>query len=191
MYLRSLLAMALLGASPTQAAVRTVSFEVNGASFSQFYGSGAPYGLPAQPNLNGYVSFEDAHPVSTSFTDISGFADLSFVTGTKSWSLPDIQQNSYVRYRPDGSFFSFLLILDPAFPNVIGSDNSVALGDATRGIACNGCVTITSNVVAAVPEPESWALLAIGFGFVGYALRRRQNWLPYADRLRTMGDLAA
>ena len=39
----------------------------------------------------------------------------------------------------------------------------------------SGFVTATSSAVAAVPEPASWAMLILGMGAVGFAMRRRQK----------------
>ena len=52
--------------------------------------------------------------------------------------------------------------------------------------ACNGAcsrdnglpllagVTLTQEAVAAVPEPSTWAMMLIGFGAVGFSMRRRK-----------------
>lgn len=36
-------------------------------------------------------------------------------------------------------------------------------------------ITVSPAVVAAVPEPSTWAMMLIGLGFVGGAMRRRKN----------------
>ena len=36
-------------------------------------------------------------------------------------------------------------------------------------------VRATSNAVAAVPEPATWGLMVIGFGGLGFAMRRREK----------------
>lgn len=40
----------------------------------------------------------------------------------------------------------------------------------------SGFVTATSTAVAAVPEPASWAMLILGMGAVGFAMRRRPKF---------------
>ena len=47
--------------------------------------------------------------------------------------------------------------------NQIGFDN-ITLGSATPG-------------AGAVPEPGTWAMMLIGFGAVGFAMRRRRRTL--------------
>ena len=42
----------------------------------------------------------------------------------------------------------------------------------------SGFVTATSSAATpAVPEPATWALMIIGFGAIGFAMRRRQNFV--------------
>ena len=37
-------------------------------------------------------------------------------------------------------------------------------------------ITATTDFSGAVPEPQAWALLIIGFGAIGGIMRRRQQW---------------
>lgn len=39
----------------------------------------------------------------------------------------------------------------------------------------NGTLTVSPLVAAAVPEPATWAMLLVGFGGVGFAMRRRAS----------------
>ena len=43
-----------------------------------------------------------------------------------------------------------------------------------------GTIAVTSDV-AAVPEPASWAMMLVGFGAVGYSLRRRRGAVKFAE----------
>lgn len=49
-----------------------------------------------------------------------------------------------------------------------GTYAATYLGDATQA----GAVTL-SNAAAAVPEPASWAMMILGIGAVGCAMRRQ------------------
>lgn len=68
--------------------------------------------------------------------------------------------------------------------NVIGSQNQVEVKGSTGHFAYQGQVggknydsvvrfQATSFSVAPVPEPETWAMMLLGLGVVGYAARRR------------------
>lgn len=39
--------------------------------------------------------------------------------------------------------------------------------------AANTGITATTDIPAAVPEPGTWAMMILGFGVIGYAMRRR------------------
>lgn len=39
----------------------------------------------------------------------------------------------------------------------------------------NAFFSVTSDVTGAVPEPATWAMMLVGFGVAGYAMRRRQK----------------
>ena len=56
---------------------------------------------------------------------------------------------------------------------------SVPTGSGGGGSGGGGGVTVTPTApvqtIAAVPEPDSWALMLIGFGATGVALRRRKS----------------
>lgn len=54
---------------------------------------------------------------------------------------------------------------------------SLSLSDATFGTPGSAAVNGTFTLLAAVPEPSTWAMLILGFGAVGFMMRsrRRQN----------------
>ena len=53
---------------------------------------------------------------------------------------------------------------------------------ANLALAGGGSITGFNESMAsnAIPEPSTWAMLAIGFAFLGFAGRKRitRNWLP-------------
>ena len=102
----------------------------------------------------------------TSFTSLSPLLQQSFFIGDgRTGDATGATQTFYV---PAGATTLYLGLVDGCNPSGSSpgcySDNS---GSFT--------VTATGNtpVVGGVPEPASWALMLTGFGFVGYASRRR------------------
>jgi hypothetical protein len=56
---------------------------------------------------------------------------------------------------------------------VVGGNNVIAVTGTTGGEAAfRGTLSFAST--SAVPEPTTWAMMLIGFGAVGYSMRRRQ-----------------
>lgn len=68
-------------------------------------------------------------------------------------------------------FYTFLDSSGAAYP---GSNGLVYASRGKEGLFKANTVTV-SRVTAAVPEPSTWALMILGFGAVGYAMRRRQK----------------
>jgi hypothetical protein len=57
-----------------------------------------------------------------------------------------------------------------------GGSFSLALQDATFGTPGSARVSGTfTYLTAAVPEPDTWAMMLLGFGAVGFAMRRRRT----------------
>ena len=57
---------------------------------------------------------------------------------------------------------------------------SVAGGAAFYGADRLGAVTIGGSATGAVPEPATWAMMIMGFGLVGGAMRRRKISVAFA-----------
>ena len=71
----------------------------------------------------------------------------------------------------------YFFLFDPASSSQTASLLQYA-NVGTPGVL-GGNLTIT-QVAAAVPEPASWALMLLGFGAIGVAMRRRKAALPLA-----------
>ena len=56
------------------------------------------------------------------------------------------------------------------FADNVGTGNDVG--------TYNGSLTFASVTNSAVPEPTTWAMMLVGFGAVGYSMRRRPNAKP-------------
>lgn len=169
------LAMVLGGvaAQPASAATKVIEFTINGGSWNHINGVNAPYGLPLQPTISGSVTIDDT------LTDSSGFLDLDYVTGTRTWTVADIAANSRIYYS-GGNIFSAFYLSFTNYGGGVGSNNTAVIAEGPNTIYCNGCVTITSihdpappPPAGAVPEPATWFLSILGFGMLGSALRRQ------------------
>ncbi len=69
--------------------------------------------------------------------------------------------------------FSGLAVQSATFNQTTTNQTTTGYNVQARG----GTITSlsASNVTAAVPEPATWAMMMLGFGGVGYALRRRKQ----------------
>jgi hypothetical protein len=74
----------------------------------------------------------------------------------------------------DGRFISSGSVSNYGSCTQLGSDcNSVWLGDGTSGPNANGQYYSFSMTAAPVPEADTYVLMLVGFGLVGFAARRR------------------
>jgi len=91
--------------------------------------------------------------------DFSGTQTIAYTSGTTTggFLLPE---------RPESSFIGFT-----------NSDGPVTFSFTHTGeVDMTGFATGTARApVGAAPEPAAWAMLILGFGLAGYALRRRRS----------------
>lgn len=59
-----------------------------------------------------------------------------------------------------------------------GPQNLVISGRAQNSASYGGFFTLTEATAAAVPEPATWAMMLLGFGVVGAAMRRKRAPQP-------------
>jgi|CXWL01.1.fsa_nt_gi hypothetical protein len=162
-------ALVLAGlATPSQAALVVEAFQIAPGGW---FGGGNPYGVGTNPALSGTVTLDN--------TDASGntFKAINYITGSRTWTLADINIGaSGAVFNAMGGVQQFSLIFGN-YSSYVFSNNTAAINDAGGGgsIACNGCVSISPAVSSAVPEPAAWALMLVGFGVMGSAMRRRQR----------------
>lgn len=63
--------------------------------------------------------------------------------------------------------------LDPVF--LAAGMHSVTVNGAAVGTKGGGSYSGTINVAPPIPEPATWALMLLGFGAVGFVVRRRRR----------------
>jgi len=158
------LAAVLLGAMPAaQAAVQTYSF--NGAIDSGHY---------LGETFSGQFSFDDAG-LSLSGTEYVNLASLSLNFLSTNWTLANAVplSNSDVTFE-NGNFLGLSFSAESAnvsfsvIPGFSAVSESFIAYDTPLGNSGAGSV-----IYAAVPEPESYALLLAGLGLMGVLARRR------------------
>ena len=165
------------------------------------FNSGLPAGVTLTGNygiVTGSVSGAYAAPagdatpylvVPTAGT--SGSADLQFgalYSGVKSLSLylGSIDTYNTISFLSGGSVIANSTFTGSAFPPASGDQFAAgsnrrifftfAPGDNVTGIrfaSSNIALEVDSIAIDGVPEPRTWAMLILGFGMVGAAMRRR------------------
>ena len=167
----SAVAMGAAAAAATPAAAAQYQFNYQSTS--------GLFGAPPQ-TLQGVFT--------TSDTAVDRFGRTAFVitgiTGTLNnlaiTGLFEIANNPYYYFTSGGTFLDGSGVrFNAGFTNVAFFQPSVGPADQYRingggGISTLGNAT-SSPVNAAVPEPATWAMMMLGFGAMGFAMRRRQN----------------
>ena len=152
------------------------AFALNGTD-----GSGA---RPAYGSDGNYASVLTGGSYTTTFAATSVF---SFVLGSLD------TYNTLTLLLDDGTSQNYIggqIINDLSFPSgnqISGETNGVVTYSAGAGPKIVGAVFTSSansfefdNLAAGVPEPATWALMIVGFGAVGSAMRRRSAQPSYA-----------
>jgi hypothetical protein len=128
-------------------------------------------------------------PLSSFQATGATFGTFDLGSGFNFWSSPSYQTSGY---KTGVDFFAFTGLGDYSntaslAPTAVSfyyfsPDAFTAVGTQGQGtysFTFNGAANtfFSANVaaVAAVPEPATWAMMMLGFGMVGFGLRRRSN----------------
>lgn len=166
---------ALSSAAPSAAATVDLNFDFSATDFYAVRGGGA---LPV-PTLVGAIvlSFDDATDIAPTGDGLTA-TGFNFAPGPLLYAYDkgnDVlrigTQNAH-QEQYDDAFLSFFL--KPGSGPSSLSNVAYSVGDYSIWVART--VTVTDPM--AVPEPGAWALMVLGFGGLGAALRRRRTIVP-------------
>ena len=142
-------------------------------------------GIPMAANIHEFHAFLYDHGTITDLGVLDAFQDDSIA-----WDINNLRQivgTSAVSIDPEHyGYHGFLwtgaglvdlnTLIDPSSGWVITSANAINDAQQIAATACYGGVTgdcraVRLDLISAVPEPDGWAMLALGLGLAG-ALRR-------------------
>jgi len=106
----------------------------------------------------------------------SAFLDISGITGMVITGLTQVGPNNLFDPTAYGGAFA----TDVPTPTLSYTGNSLhfewtSIGSSSGQFAFSNGGSTVFNYASAAPEPAAWAMMVIGFGFVGVALRRRSR----------------
>lgn len=178
---------ALVVSAPAAAAITTIDFEAQGA--------GAPSFFPS-PNPSGPLTISGVTlSGGTLLKNESGSTDLSAVYATTNLVSGAYANPLLVNFSSTVNAFSFDLVNEIADTYTLLANNGltqtfVVAANATQSFSLSGAgitnFTIAASgsrfdfaidnlvfntTAAAVPEPASWAMMLLGFGAIGGAMR--------------------
>lgn len=177
--IKILVAMALLltAAVPASADIQSVIFLGRGRITFSDYALAAPVGTPV--TVSGLVNFGDLAPVDDRFSGtipISNFGNnQSYYFNVDGSGIYGDQGGAY-----GGGFVTLHRGRVTAVSLYADYDNSIYQLGANSFYAYTGFHSASGEIFhwggtwTMVPEPQSWALLVVGFVFAGSALRRRR-----------------
>jgi hypothetical protein len=169
----------LLMATAAQSAIVVKTFDITASNFTYSFGDNSVAPVPSV-HLNFTVNFDNTANI---FGTVAGLTVNSFnlpyainYAYNSSVDLLVIASDSYPSgcSNPASSFCGAIDGVSGATPNLFFFQQSTSTGGYY--VAQTKALTVGN----AVPEPASWAMLLIGFGGIGTALRTRQRRLAAA-----------
>lgn len=131
--------------------------------------------VPTSGGVQRFTFNVDSNPV------VSTAADFAFTTGVQNLTIGGVARSGTFDFTFQSGFdggFDSTVVGGYLGPQLFTGSNSAptlrtgafALTDGPN----NATGTLTVTTVAAIPEPATWAMMVIGFGLAGSAMRRRR-----------------
>lgn len=126
-------------------------------------------------------SFQFATPSGFNLTSATISSVISGTSQITNLDFSSVTLNGvqFTNIISDGAEFRTLLNQ----PLAAGGLNTILVNGTTGGEASFAGTLSFSAIAAAVPEPSTWALMILGFGAVGYSMRRRNAGVRFAHAI--------
>lgn len=182
----TLFAAALLASSASPAFAAPVIYNVNAqAGANTVTGTittNGKIGVLAQDDVTDYSLSFFRDGVSTGTADSSVFVQREIAGSALTASASDLffdysgEPGSGFYFASEG-FANYFCSNTNAFGCGNGVNNTLTISTSlNESIIRSGVQSINNAVVtAAVPEPATWAMMLVGFGGIGFAMRRRKR----------------
>jgi len=192
----ALVAASAIGATPAAAQVVTYSWTTTNAGFGTHVASPtASFDVPLTSVLAGVINYGDISNIHMTYDGLAfdaytpttiGLDNQAFVNPvTGAFIYHDVNQGlGVVGYQGglfSGSYLSITIDsryspLGTPLTSVADQFNSLKNNAAWAGFPTAGFWTASFPAVTpGVPEPATWAMMLMGFGAMGFAIRRRRD----------------
>ena len=177
--MKNLVALALVAAASTGVAssAAAATFPVGSRNFRATPGAGGSFsgaffnrGIRAGAFTDTFtftlpIDGMGSGTVTTSVTDLGSASDVDFTSVFINGVAAEITRTA-------GGAFEVAFV--NSVPIVAGELNRLVVNGISRGNGAYGGQATFAPLSSAVPEPATWAMMIMGFGVVGYAMRRRR-----------------
>ncbi len=169
-------ALALIGATTLGlASAASATITVNAASMSYTGPSSLDGGVTTT------IGYSEAGLTSPTFTEWLTFTDTLAAIDSISLSTSSASVDFTSAYLTDGVTNYALSFVGQIGSNEFWGLDDTLLGPGTYTLVINGnnrstgTLGGTVTITTAVPEPATWAMMILGFGAVGFVLRRKRR----------------
>lgn len=164
-------ALIAIGAASPALATQDFTFGFTTVGAPLFGGPGTGSGVITTDG----VTFSNGGYTAQTITGITGLFNGSMITNLAS---PFGANNIYYLTGPsfvDGSGLGFQTAAGTNVNLFFQSSASSYRINTTNPFTSSFVSATSAGVVAAVPEPATWAMMLVGFGAIGFAMRRRRS----------------